>query len=99
MFNVLRTYKQTPIKSLENKFIDFGLKRITPLRYVILEGGRTIKMFNVLRTYKQTPIKSLENKFIDFGLKRITPLRYVILERSEERRVGKECRSRWSPDH
>src|SRR3989442_15328335 len=21
------------------------------------------------------------------------------LERSEERRVGKECRSRWSPDH
>ena len=23
----------------------------------------------------------------------------VILPRSEERRVGKECRSRWSPDH
>ena len=23
----------------------------------------------------------------------------VILERSEERRVGKECRSRWSPYH
>src|SRR3989441_6855956 len=23
----------------------------------------------------------------------------VIVERSEERRVGKECRSRWSPDH
>src|SRR2546427_13263050 len=22
-----------------------------------------------------------------------------VLERSEERRVGKECRSRWSPDH
>ena len=22
-----------------------------------------------------------------------------ILRRSEERRVGKECRSRWSPDH
>ena len=22
-----------------------------------------------------------------------------ILLRSEERRVGKECRSRWSPDH
>ena len=22
-----------------------------------------------------------------------------IRERSEERRVGKECRSRWSPDH
>ena len=25
--------------------------------------------------------------------------KYVITWRSEERRVGKECRSRWSPDH
>ena len=24
---------------------------------------------------------------------------YTINNRSEERRVGKECRSRWSPDH
>ena len=24
---------------------------------------------------------------------------FVILDRSEERRVGKECRSRWSPYH
>ena len=22
-----------------------------------------------------------------------------LMDRSEERRVGKECRSRWSPDH
>src|SRR5712664_1740542 len=26
-------------------------------------------------------------------------LTYVVAERSEERRVGKECRSRWSPYH
>ena len=26
-------------------------------------------------------------------------LRYWGAARSEERRVGKECRSRWSPDH
>ncbi len=25
--------------------------------------------------------------------------RYYVSERSEERRVGKECRSRWSPYH
>ena len=25
--------------------------------------------------------------------------KYVTTERSEERRVGKECRSRWSPYH
>ena len=24
---------------------------------------------------------------------------YVLVHRSEERRVGKECRSRWSPYH
>ena len=24
---------------------------------------------------------------------------YILSQRSEERRVGKECRSRWSPDH
>src|SRR5256885_17227533 len=27
------------------------------------------------------------------------PLSTAILDRSEERRVGKECRSRWSPYH
>ena len=42
---------------------------------------------------------------VDFGSSRyaeLVELRYkVLLEplRSEERRVGKECRSRWSPYH
>src|SRR2546430_17233363 len=27
------------------------------------------------------------------------PDKDLLCERSEERRVGKECRSRWSPDH
>ena len=31
-----------------------------------------------------------------FKNKNINP---IILDRSEERRVGKECRSRWSPYH
>jgi len=32
-------------------------------------------------------------------LERARELRLSVLERSEERRVGKECRSRWSPYH
>src|SRR2546430_13339977 len=28
-----------------------------------------------------------------------TPLKWLLQSRSEERRVGKECRSRWSPYH
>src|SRR5438105_11440846 len=31
--------------------------------------------------------------------KRSKPISSIILPRSEERRVGKECRSRWSPYH
>ena len=35
-----------------------------------------------------------KEKFVQYGLTRAT-----IEWRSEERRVGKECRSRWSPYH
>jgi len=34
----------------------------------------------------------------DYGAGNLFSLK-VALERSEERRVGKECRSRWSPYH
>src|SRR3712207_7959172 len=36
---------------------------------------------------------------IDGLLDRLVYLAYGLAVRSEERRVGKECRSRWSPDH
>ena len=36
------------------------------------------------------------NEFLKSGL---TPVEAVKVRRSEERRVGKECRSRWSPYH
>ena len=32
-------------------------------------------------------------------IKKLNPQELEILARSEERRVGKECRSRWSPYH
>ena len=34
-----------------------------------------------------------------FGLTLGNTMRRALLSRSEERRVGKECRSRWSPYH
>ena len=34
---------------------------------------------------------------INFGMG--SPNAAIIMDRSEERRVGKECRSRWSPYH
>ena len=45
--------------------------------------GRSIKISNV------SELNAYINKFS----------KYYILWRSEERRVGKECRSRWSPYH
>src|ERR1035441_169948 len=39
------------------------------------------------------------NKFYDENRKMLEPVIMTTLLRSEERRVGKECRSRWSPYH
>src|SRR3712207_2595514 len=35
----------------------------------------------------------------EFGLEKVVVSTYQAVSRSEERRVGKECRSRWSPYH
>ena len=38
--------------------------------------------------------------FVHLGLKKVsTSERMISYARSEERRVGKECRSRWAPYH
>ena len=44
----------------------------------------------------------LDFRFLDMALSALSPAPYErcrVLARSEERRVGKECRSRWSPYH
>ena len=47
------------------------------------------------------PVSDLRNKFteIERTVKRGKPVYLTKNGRSEERRVGKECRSRWSPYH
>ena len=40
-----------------------------------------------------------ENAYADARTAHLEQLRGTLVERSEERRVGKECRSRWSPYH
>ena len=54
--------------------------------YIVVEDGRVAGVFRTLpERYAQLPV-------LDYG-------EQLILPRSEERRVGKECRSRWSPYH
>ena len=93
-------------------FADLGEKRIwyeingegEPL--VQIPGGALgLKNFS-----KVTPVLSRHFRVIDYdlvgtGKSTPTPPGYKVqdwtndLRRSEERRVGKECRSRWSPYH
>ena len=43
-------------------------------------------------------MQSTDEKYMKEAIKQAKKA-YAIGERSEERRVGKECRSRWSPYH
>ena len=64
----------------------------------IIYVGKAISLKNRVRQYFQ----SSRNKTakIEKMVSRIARFEYIITDsRSEERRVGKECRSRWSPYH
>ena len=49
--------------------------------------------------YTCTEQISMENLIFQYGKYPILSINYLTYSRSEERRVGKECRSRWSPYH
>ena len=63
-------------------------------------GNSLVKKFTdngsiVLATgTKEEKLNNLKNKFSNIHIEK-----FNLDERSEERRVGKECRSRWSPYH
>src|SRR5438105_12768521 len=52
-----------------------------------------------LRTIAPTPVVYSPADFSPWFAGAAAAAEKVGLRRSEERRVGKECRSRWSPDH
>ena len=67
--------------------------RITEKSSIAADGGRYT--FNVSSKANKSEIKKAIN-----WLYKVTPTKVTITKiRSEERRVGKECRSRWSPYH
>src|SRR5256886_2871837 len=57
----------------------------------------------VLRRFKQELILARQvthkNVIRIFDLGEAEGIKFISMDRSEERRVGKECRSRWSPYH
>src|SRR2546427_11231302 len=60
------------------------------------EDGVAVRVTDVFRLYAS--VQSMP-QLMPAGLEVTVPLPDPVLARSEERRVGKECRSRWSPYH
>ena len=48
---------------------------------------------------KIRPLAINYDKTRTYGIDRVLAVKHGTSRRSEERRVGKECRSRWSPYH
>ena len=80
------------------------------MKYLLfkLQSFLVLLVFTAVSAYAQkSPVDM--NRFIDDLMKKMTleekigqlnlPVTGEITTRSEERRVGKECRSRWSPYH
>src|SRR5256886_8465241 len=63
------------------------------------EEGRTVgpdSFLSAANRYQLMP--TIDRWVVNHVIEALKP-RASVLERSEERRVGKECRSRWSPYH
>ena len=73
--------------------------------YLYIHTGPCLKAlyFMVIQEIKAVNMNTSELKVFVLNLSGtlspMTCLHYITVPRSEERRVGKECRSRWSPYH
>src|SRR3712207_9326293 len=71
------------------------------LQYFLIcekSSGHRLQMEAVIQEWVVQQIPSLLC-IASYGFKRLHLLDRGVIRRSEERRVGKECRSRWSPYH
>ena len=67
------------------------MPKLIPQMFAFLQAPQVETV--LLRLYTQA-LKQNRQMFFHF-----LPKIFKLAERSEERRVGKECRSRWSPYH
>ena len=85
-----------------NNIAEKGLQRFKPDRFELSESHSQPEAI-LLRSYKLTEAHATEGLLAvgraGAGVNNIPVADYTNKGRSEERRVGKECRSRWSPYH
>ena len=58
-----------------------------------------IKGLKALRLLNRYDVEGIDRDLFEKAIPTVFSEPPVDVTRSEERRVGKECRSRWSPDH
>ena len=81
---------------LENSFDEIYLFAADNLHFLHVSRGALQNLGYTMEEMRQMTPLDLEREYTHDQFEAlIGPLR----QRSEERRVGKECRSRWSPDH
>src|ERR1041384_3974853 len=74
--------------------------QVDNVREVIISGLAIAPVRNRYKIFIIDEVHQLSNSSFNALLKSIEePPPHVVFMRSEERRVGKECRSRWSPYH
>ena len=78
------------------KFLIYGFGKSGFAAFKYLNQKNDCKIID--DNQKNVPLKYRE-KTLDYKQLKKNSFDYIVLSRSEERRVGKECRSRWSPYH
>src|SRR3712207_156608 len=70
-------------------------------RYEVLErsGARSLHGYNARSEVQMPYVVIVIDELADLMMQAAAKVEDAVIRRSEERRVGKECRSRWSPYH
>ena len=84
-----------PMEGLLDCTLRDALTQVGGVQRCVSEFIRVTDHLLPLRSFTRVAPELLNGGFMPAGV----PLRPQLLCRSEERRVGKECRSRWSPYH
>src|SRR3712207_2066290 len=92
------TFVKVITKLQQGKYVDNGKFAAWMMRIahnIIMDNFRQTKSEKVIETDNQELAKLKNDEALTDCIER----EFVNTQRSEERRVGKECRSRWSPYH
>src|SRR5690554_6261000 len=90
--------KKLDLWNIARGYIDLNDEKLSNLDYLQMILQKELEIRARQKQIKLRRASKLPNKVFDASNLN-KGLEWQIKQRSEERRVGKECRSRWSPDH